>query len=316
MRNEKRNKMGATLFLAILFFLSLALVSGCGREETESVEQVLLEGEGIYIGQVDSSSVEIEFEGGPTVFALGTGVSVANISDSAQVVFTYIEEEDRPVLLTIEAAADEKVEDEEVTQAEGIYNGRIDSTSVEIETSQGPRAFEIGENLDADSLVEGSKIAYTYSEGETRPLLIEVEMLEEAARPADNELVGEGVYVGQIDSRSIEIEMNRVFVLGETARVDNIEDGSDVAFTFRETGQRAVIDSIEAIEQAPEGEIMQGTYIGQVDSQSIEIFYAQAFTLGEGVEVNHLAGGSEVVYTYLEEPGRPYRPVLTSITLK
>ena len=318
MRTKQRNIMRVALFLAAIFFLSLLLVSGCGREETESVEQVLLEGEGIYIGQVDSSSVEIEFEGTPTVFALGTGVSVANISDGAQVFFTYVEEEERPVLLIIEAAAadEEEVADDDILQAEGIYNGRIDNTSVEIETNQGPRAFEIGENVDADSLIDGSRIAYTYSEGESRPLLIEVEVLEEAARPADNELVGEGVYVGQIDSRSIEIEMNRVFVLGETASVDNIEDGSDVAFTFRETGQRAVIDSIYVIDGAPEGEIMQGTYIGQVDSQSIEIFYAQSFTIGEGVDIDQVPGGADVVYTYLEDADRPYRPVLTSIAVR
>lgn len=311
-----RKKMGVSLFLVGLISLALLAVSGCSREETESVEQVLLEGEGIYIGQVDSSSVEIEFEGSPKVFALGTGVSVANISDGAQVFFTYVEEEGRPVLLTIEAAEDEEVEDEGLTQAEGIYNGRIDSTSVEIETSQGPRAFEIGENVDADSLTEGSKIEYTYSEGETRPLLIKVEVLEEAARPVDNELVGEGVYVGQIDSRSIEIEMNRVFMLGETASVDNIEDGSDVAFTFRETGQRAVIDLIYVIDEAPEGEIMQGTYIGQVDSQSIEMFYAQSFTIGEGIDIGQVPGGVDVVYTYIEDVERPYRPVLTSINVR
>ena len=310
-----RNKMGVVLFLTAIFFLSFLLLSGCGREETESVEQVLLEGEGIYVGQVDSSSVEIEFEGSPTVFALGTGVSVANIRDGAQVFFTYIEEENRPVLLTIEAA-EEVIEEDEILQAEGIYNGRIDNTSLEIETGKGPRAFEIGENVDADKLVEGSKIAYTYSEGEYRPLLINVEVLEEATRPVDNELLGEGVYVGQIDSRSVEIETNRVFMLGETASVDNIEDGSYVAFTFREPGQRAVIDSIEAIDEAPEGEIVQGTYVGRVDSHSIEIFYTQVFTIGEEVDIEQIPGGAEVVYTYLQDADRPYRPVLTSISVR
>lgn len=312
-----RKMLGVTLFLAVLFFLSLILVSGCGREETEAVDQVILEGEGIYVGQVDSSSVEILFEGSPTVFTLGTGVSVANIRNGAQVFFTYVEEGERSVLLSVEAAEeDEEIEKEELLEAVGIYNGQIDNISVEIETGQGPRAFEIGENVDPGILTEGSKIAYTYREGETRPLLIEVKVLEEAVKPADNELVGEGFYVGQIDSRSIEIEIYRVFVLGETASIENIEDGSTVAFTFRETGQRAVIDSIEAVDQPLEGEIVHGTYIGQVDSQSIEIFYVQVFSIGDGVDLGQVPDGSEVIFTYLVDAGRPFRPVLTSISVR
>ena len=316
-----RKMLGVTLFLAVLFFLSLVLVGGCGREETEAVEPVVLAGEGIYVGQVDSSSVELLFEGSPAVFALGTGVSVANIRDGAKVYFTYIEEGERPVLLSIEAVEDGTVEDEEsegdeLLQAEGVYNGQIDNTSVEIETGKGPRAFEIGENIDPDSLTEGSRIAYTYMEGETRPLLVEVKVLEEAARPAQNELVGEGFYVGQIDSRSVEIEIYRVFLLGEAVSVENIEDGSDVAFTFSETGQRAVIDFIEAVDQPLEGDIVHGTYVGQVDSMSIEILYIQVFSIGEGINIGQVPDGSEVVYTYLVDADSPHRPVLTSIADK
>ena len=107
--------------------------------------------------------------------------------------------------------------------------------------------------------------------------------------------------------------INRAFVLNQGISVEGIADGSLVAFRFRESGLRPVIESIKAVDQPLEGEYMHGTLVGQIDSHSIEIEYFQAFALGRGVSVEGIADGSEVVFTYNEGETRS---VLTSIQSK
>ena len=95
--------------------------------------------------------------------------------------------------------------------------------------------------------------------------------------------------------------------------MENIENGSLVAFTYTESGLRAVINTLEAVDQPLEGEITHGNLIRQVDNQSVEIQYYQAFALGEGVSVEGIADGSEVIFTYRKGL---HRPVLTSLKAK
>ncbi|MDY6825983.1 MAG: hypothetical protein SVV67_02235 [Bacillota bacterium] len=299
------------LIFAVAVILLFITAGGCGSEETSLIEQEILFEEGIFIGQIDSQSVEIEIDGQPRAFAIGTGVMVTDIADGAKVSFTYVEEE-RPVILSIEVKGD-------VRENEGIYTGQIDSHSVEIEVDGQYMAFELAENLNIDEIADGSRVAFSYRESDTRPVLLSIKVLEE---PGDiengepdseetGELVGEGILSGQIDANSVEIEIVRPFILGEGVEMTGIEDGSLVAFTFSESGQRAVLDSIEAVEEPVEGEVMHGTLIGQIDSQSVEIRYFRAFALGQGVSVEEIADGSEIVFTYVEGP---HRPILSSIS--
>ncbi|HED24816.1 MAG TPA: hypothetical protein ENN91_06795 [Firmicutes bacterium] len=298
------------LFLGAALVLLFIAAGGCGTEETPSAEQIILSGEGVFVGQIDSQSVEIEINGQPRAFALGTGVSVTGIADGAEVSFTYVEEE-RPVLLSIE-------EKGVVREGEGIYTGQIDSHSVEIEVDGQYMAFGLAENLEVDDIADGSRVAFSYRESNVRPILLSITVLEEPVNNENGEpngsgtaeLVGEGILSGQIDASSVEIEIVRPFVLGEGVDMTGIEDGSLVAFTFIESRQRAVLDSIEAVEQPVEGEVMHGTLIGQIDSQSVEIQYFQAFALDQGVSVEDIADGSAIIFTYIEGP---HRPILTSI---
>jgi hypothetical protein len=302
-------KMG--VLLLVLALLAIAALAGCQPDRNDSTAGTVIEGEGILVGQIDSQSVEIEINGQLKAFSLGEGVSAAGISDGARVVFSYTETEERPLLLSLTAAV---VEEADTTlSAEGIYTGQIDSHSVEIEVDGEARAFAISEGVVVENIEGGSRITFTYREEEYRPLLLSVEVIEAPVGDGEAEFVGEGIYVGQIDAQSVEIEINRAFVYGGEVSVDGIADGSLVAFTFVESGARAVLDSIKAVDEPIEGNVAHGTFIGQIDGQSVEIIYFQAFALGEGVSVEGINDGSAVFYTYRAEK---QRPVLTSLTAK
>ncbi len=295
-------------FLMMIISIAAIVISGCGSTETDADQQVVLEGEGVLVGQIDSHSVEIEIDGQNRAYALGENVSIEKIADGSTIAFTYINEESGPVLLSVEVL--DSIPD--VLSAEGIYNGQIDSNSVEIEVDGEPRAFSISPDLILGNLESGSQIEFTYREEKDRPLLISIDHFEQPVKDTEDILVGEGVFVGQIDPQSVELQINRAFVLAEDIKIEEIEDGSMVAFTFVETGQRAVLESIVAVNEPVEGEVMHGTYIGQIDGQSVEISYYQAFAIGEA-NVEGLTDGSDVVFTYL--PGA-HRPVLVTITAK
>ena len=302
-------KMG--VLLLVLALLAAVAIAGCRPDRNDSTAGAVIEGEGILVGQIDSQSVEIEIDGQFKAFSLGAGVSAAGISDGARVVFSYTETEERSVLLSLTAADMEEAAT--TLHGEGIYMGQIDSHSVEIEVDGEARAFAIGEGVEVENIDGGFRIAFTYREEEYRPLLLSIEVIKGPAGDGEAEIVGEGIYVGQIDAQSVEIEINRAFVYGGEVSVDGIADGSLVAFTFVESAAKAVLDSIEAVDEPVEGDVMHGTFIGQIDGQSVEINYFQAFALGEGISVDGLDDGSAVFYTYRAER---QRPVLISLTAK
>jgi hypothetical protein len=296
-------KYGVILLAATLIVLIAVLGSGCRTADLESTEELILDGEGVYIGQIDSQSVEIEVAGQPRAFEIGEGVGLAGIEDGTPVAFTYVEGETRPVLISIEALA--PLDEEVVLQGVGFYTGQIDSHSVEIEVGNEFVAFGLGEGVSVAGISDGSRVAFTYIESEQRPVLLSIEVLDEPDESESGVLTGEGILVGYIDARSVEIELNRAFALGDDVSVGNIEDGSLVVFSYTETGQRAILDSIEAVDEPMEGNLLHGTYIGQIDSQSVEIQYFKAFAIGEGTGIEEVSDGSEIVFTYREGPPRP-----------
>ncbi len=297
-------KLGVRFLLTLLVLALMLFGSGCRPDDLEAEvheEQVVHEDEAILVGQTDSQSVEIEVAGQTINFALGEGLVVSGISDGSAVLISYVEQEGRFVLRSIEPVGDQ----EEVIRAEGVYVGQIDNHSVEIQLNGHPAAFALSEDVKVDNIADGSRVEITYSDEGQRLLLLSVTVVEEPVSGDEGILTGEGTYVGQIDSRSVEIDINRAFMLGEGVSMDDIEDGSTVAFTITETGQRAVIESIEAVDEPKEGEVLHGTLVGIIDAQSVEIRYFQAFALGEDLNADHLVDGSEVVFTYRDDPDRP-----------
>ena len=299
------------IIAALVVILALVVYWGSSfwSADPEPVDRLVLEGEGIFVGQIDNHSVEIIIGGQPREFGLDGGVSLAGIRDGSTVIFTYTEEETRPILLSIKTAETGS----EITREEGIFSGQIDSHSVEIVVENQPIAFSLSEGVSVGHIKDGSRVSFTYRKEEARSVLLFIEMIDEPGADSNDDLVGEGLLVGQIDAQSVEILLNRVFMLGSNVNIDGIADGSLVAFSYSISGQRAVLDSIIAVDEPIEGALAHGILIGQSDSQSVEIQYYIAFALGAGINIESIADGSEVIFTYQEGT---HRPVLTSIIAK
>ncbi len=304
-------KSGVFLLLLVFVVTAAGFWSGCRpEEETEAEADLLMDGRGVLIGQIDRHSVEIEVDGQPKVFALGERVNVEEISDGSTVIFTYVEEEERPVLVSI-AAIEEPVK---IHKDEGVFVGLDGPRVVEIEVDGDLLQFALEEGEAVDDIAEGSEVFFTYQETENMPLLLSIEAIDEPADReedvSEDEIQAEGILVGLLDAHSVEIKLTRAFKLGEGVGVEDIEDGSQVAFTFTEEAQGAVLVSIEVVDAPPEGDVMVGTLLGKIDGRLVEIKYFQAFTLGEGVNVEGIDEGSQIDFTYRPDP---HRPVLTSL---
>lgn len=297
--------------VALVFALMIMVLStGCQSGEPDLEEDTILEGLGVLTGQIDSRSVEIELEGQLKTFVLGEGVSVTGIREGSKVLFFYTEEEPVPLILSIETLE----EPDPVYEELGIYIGQIDSHSVEIEVGGQARAFQIGEGVEVDHLESGVRVLLTYREDEQRHVLLSIKVLEEPDNgKAVEDHTGEGVLEGQIDAHSVEISIKRVFSLSDSVSAEDIETGSLVAFGFTENGRKAKIYSLEAVDEPLEGRIMHGIVVNKINSSTIEIQYHQAFGLDEGVNVEEINDGDEVVFTYYHGE---HRPVLSSIAAK
>lgn len=299
------------LFAAIVLcvYLSLVLVfSGCTAGETE--EQVVIEAEGVLVGQIDSRSVEIEINGQPRAYIFGEGVNVAGIEDGSTVVFTYRVEADRPVILAIEATG--MAAEPRVLEGQGIYHGRIDSHSVEIEHDGQIKAFVLDHQAMADDLTDGSKVFFTYLPGEHRPLLLSIEIIE-APAAGEDDLSCEGVLQGQVDARSVEILLERTFFLDEAVDIDQLEEGDLVVFEYTGVGRDVRLVLIEAVEEQVEGDVLHGTLL-KIDGEGLVVIrYHQVFAYEPGIDFETIADGSEVIFSYRRDLDRP---TLTSIREK
>lgn len=305
----------------MLFFMIILgfMFAGCQAEENE-IDAVTQEepepqdsyfrAEGIYIGQIDSLSVEIEEAGEVKTFGLEPEVDVSEIKKGSKVSYSYESKEVRPTIQSIEVI---DAPEPEILQGEGRYVGRIDRRSVEIEIAGEYKAFSLDAPVLIDGLIEGSSIAFSYRDDEHRPVLLTLEVLEEPTEVENDEVLEietEGIYIGQIDSQSVEIARNRAFALGEVVNIESIADGSMIAFSYTETAERPTLNYLDTVESLPEGEYLVGTLVGQIDSHSVEIEYEQVFIIGEGVNIEAIESGSEIRFTYKEGPARP---VLISI---
>lgn len=282
-------------YVVLLFILLLLLFfAGCGRdsqpnEVIEAEQKIILQAEGILIIQSDSQMVDIVIDGQKKVFSIAEGVSITGISDGSAVYITYVEEGTQKIILSIEPTG-------AVINSEGIFVGLIDSHSVEIVVDNEAVAFELNDQDMISGIDDGSYIAFTYEDREHRPLLLSVETIK---------LEGEGVFVGQVDSQSIEIEMKRAFAFGDGVGREGIADGSLVEFDYFMSGQRAVLKSIKAVNEITEGDSFFGILIGQIDTSSVEIHYFQVFALDDEVSLENIEDGSWVLFNYRESCCRP-----------
>ena len=184
--------------IVMMLFFTLIILSGCAtsdgnneetdtnqREETNVSQQneekeSVMSDLGIYIGQADPNTIEIETRDGPKAFQLTekTMSQIEDLNENDEVKFTYTaNEHDQLVLQSIEQTNSNEYrnstenEEKTVIQSTGTYIGQADPHTIEIETNEGPTAFQLSNEArqDVEQLTEGSHVTFTYyEEGEQR----------------------------------------------------------------------------------------------------------------------------------------------------
>jgi hypothetical protein len=140
------------------------------RAQLDNNQKDVKEGKGIYVGQIDNNSIEIEVEGKPTAFRLSENVSV-KIQESepqtgVEVEFLYEENEHGQLVITELLWTK--------AEKEGTYVGQIDNNSVEIEINGKATAYRLSEEVKAsiEDLNSGAKVKFTYFKNKNGQLVI------------------------------------------------------------------------------------------------------------------------------------------------
>lgn len=133
----------------------------------------------------------------------------------------------------------------------GIFVGQADQHTIEIETNEGPKAFRLTEQSakQMKELKSNDKVKFEYTVNEKQQNILQ--KIEKIKDKLNNREVG--IYNGQQDSNSIEIETSHgptVFQLSDKAKeqIDSLEIGGKVSFTYRVDGPQLIIESIEQIQ--------------------------------------------------------------------
>jgi len=151
-----------------------------------------------------------------------------------------------------------------VLEKEGTYVGLIDSNSIEIVVDGEPKAFRLTEEIRdyfnsssssfKDFKKDDSIKLYYYEDMTTEQLFLT--NLNKIDNSDDSEGIKEsGIYVGQIDNNSVEIEIDgeaRAFWLSEESKEllekSNISDGDKVTFIYKENeNNQFIINFIEKV---------------------------------------------------------------------
>lgn len=134
---------------------------------------------GIYIGQADAHTVEIETNEGPKAFRITDRSAdiIKQLNPDDKVKFEYYVNEDKQNILQ----AIEKMDESNNFEETGIYNGQQDSHTIEIETNDGPTAFQLSDNAKKQiaSLQIGKKVTFTYRADGPQFIIESIEQMEE-----------------------------------------------------------------------------------------------------------------------------------------
>lgn len=132
--------------------------------ENAQGEPIIMNDLGIYVGQADPHTVEIETNEGSKAFQLTeqSSAQIKELQANDKVRFEYyVNEHEQNVLQSIEKMTGTTNEDEPET---GIYNGQQDPHTIEIETADGPTAFQLSDKAreQVESLEIGKSVSFTY----------------------------------------------------------------------------------------------------------------------------------------------------------
>lgn len=145
-----------------------------------AINRVNISEEGVYLGQLDNNSIEIEINGDARTFILTeeTKDDIDNLKENSEVKFTYYLNEKNQLVLN-EINKKEIVKKDE-TKVQGQYVGQIDNFSIEVMVNGEPKAFI---NYDMGRLIkdisEGDKVSITYLQNENSQLeLIDIKKID------------------------------------------------------------------------------------------------------------------------------------------
>lgn len=134
-----------------------------------------LKGEGVLTGRIDSHSVEIQVEGEPQAFGLSEKMRDKEFAPGNISFKYFVDDQGRSVITQAEF---QKPRDAEIRTAEGVFRGKADSHTVEIEIEGKPRAFGVEENLSFTGINPGQELFIAYQEDDRgREVIIKIEKI-------------------------------------------------------------------------------------------------------------------------------------------
>ncbi len=129
------------------------------------------EAEGVYQGLQDSSSAEIIVDGEPMALRFMEYFSafdeLLNFGDDVFITY-YVNEHEQNILVDIDTAERANM----VRGVEGVFEGQIDSQSVEITVDGEPRAFVPAEQILIDQFHTGDRVILDYYEASNGRLIL------------------------------------------------------------------------------------------------------------------------------------------------
>lgn len=146
-------------------------------------EEAIISDLGIYIGQADPHTIEIETRVGPERFQLTeeTASQIEQFQQNDEVKFTYkVNENEQNVLESIQKMNSSDENEEESITETGIYIGQADPHTIEIETEEGPTAFQLTMEArdDIEQLTAGHEVTYTYHDNGVQLVIETIEHSE------------------------------------------------------------------------------------------------------------------------------------------
>lgn len=207
---------------------------------------------GIYNGQADPHTIEVETKEGPTAYQLTLEArdDIADLIEGKEVTYVYYDDGIQSTIESI-SLSDEGIDEMERVTAKGIYNGQADPHTIEVETKDGPTAYQLTLEArdDIEDLIEGQEVTYVYYDNGLQLVIESIELTLED-KEAIKKITEVGMYNGQADPHTIEIETKdgpRAFQLTLEARDDiaALIEGREVTYIYHDNGVQFVIEEIK-----------------------------------------------------------------------
>jgi hypothetical protein len=154
---------------------------GNAEEATTNALPVVTE-TGIYNGQMDPHTIQIESESGINAYQLSENSlqQIELLEEEDYVTFTYIENENNQLVLqTIEKAENSSEESETLTET-GVYIGQVDPHTVEVKINGESKAFQLSNEAqqNIENLSENQEITFHYYKNGEQLIITHIQSIQ------------------------------------------------------------------------------------------------------------------------------------------